>query len=96
MASARGFWCGLAEALYLDLPYVVDSIWRRAEFNFNRWFSYRVLQESDAPLDAADPKARGELSVRRYAQLHDVITHACQQYTADVKAGTFPAADESY
>ena len=34
--------------------------------------------------------------LRRYAQLHDVMTQAFRQYTADVKAGKFPAADESY
>jgi len=34
--------------------------------------------------------------LRRYAQLHDVMTQAFRQYTADVKAGKFPATDESY
>jgi 3-methyl-2-oxobutanoate hydroxymethyltransferase len=34
--------------------------------------------------------------LRRYAQLHDVMTQAFRQYTADVKDGKFPAADESY
>lgn len=34
--------------------------------------------------------------LRRYAQLHDVMTEAFRQYTADVKGGKFPAADESY
>jgi 3-methyl-2-oxobutanoate hydroxymethyltransferase len=34
--------------------------------------------------------------LRRYAQLHDVMTQAFRQYTADVKAGVFPSNDESY
>jgi 3-methyl-2-oxobutanoate hydroxymethyltransferase len=34
--------------------------------------------------------------LRRYAQLHDVMTQAFRQYTTDVKAGRFPASDESY
>ncbi len=34
--------------------------------------------------------------LRRYAQLHDVMTQAFRQYTTDVKTGKFPAADESY
>jgi 3-methyl-2-oxobutanoate hydroxymethyltransferase len=34
--------------------------------------------------------------LRRYAQLHDVMTQAFRQYAADVKDGKFPAADESY
>ena len=34
--------------------------------------------------------------LRRYAQLHEVITRAVQQYTTDVKAGVFPSKDESY
>jgi 3-methyl-2-oxobutanoate hydroxymethyltransferase len=34
--------------------------------------------------------------LRRYAQLHDVMTEAFRQYTADVKGGKFPGADESY
>jgi 3-methyl-2-oxobutanoate hydroxymethyltransferase len=34
--------------------------------------------------------------LRRYAQLHDVMTAAFRQYLADVRAGKFPSADESY
>jgi 3-methyl-2-oxobutanoate hydroxymethyltransferase len=34
--------------------------------------------------------------VRFYAQLHDVMTQAFVQYTADVKAGRFPSEKESY
>ncbi|HTV79666.1 MAG TPA: 3-methyl-2-oxobutanoate hydroxymethyltransferase [Steroidobacteraceae bacterium] len=34
--------------------------------------------------------------LRRYAQLYEVMTQAFRQYTADVKAGTFPSQDESY
>jgi 3-methyl-2-oxobutanoate hydroxymethyltransferase len=34
--------------------------------------------------------------LRRYAQLHDVMTDAFRQYLADVRDGKFPSADESY
>jgi 3-methyl-2-oxobutanoate hydroxymethyltransferase len=34
--------------------------------------------------------------LRRYAQLNDVMTEAFRQYLADVRAGKFPSADESY
>jgi len=34
--------------------------------------------------------------LRRYAQLHEVITAAARQYATDVKAGAFPSRDESY
>lgn len=34
--------------------------------------------------------------LRRYAQLHDVMTEAFRQYSADVRAGRFPSPDESY
>jgi 3-methyl-2-oxobutanoate hydroxymethyltransferase len=34
--------------------------------------------------------------LRRYAQLHDVMTEAFRQYLADVRAGKFPSQDESY
>jgi len=34
--------------------------------------------------------------LRRYAQLHDVMTAAFRQYLADVREGKFPSADESY
>jgi 3-methyl-2-oxobutanoate hydroxymethyltransferase len=34
--------------------------------------------------------------IRHYAQLHEVMKKACEQYIADVKAKSFPAADESY
>ena len=38
----------ITAALYLDLPYIVDSIWRRAEFNVNRWFRYTVVRQGEA------------------------------------------------
>ncbi|MGC1459267.1 MAG: 3-methyl-2-oxobutanoate hydroxymethyltransferase [Steroidobacteraceae bacterium] len=34
--------------------------------------------------------------LRRYAQLHDLMTEAFRQYSADVRAGRFPSQDESY
>ncbi len=34
--------------------------------------------------------------LRRYAQLHEVMTEAFRQYAADVRAGRFPSQDESY
>jgi hypothetical protein len=41
--------CAIAEALFLDLPYILDSAWRRTEFNANRLFSYRVPANGDPP-----------------------------------------------
>jgi hypothetical protein len=32
----------LGKAICVDLPYILDSIWRRAEFNLNRWVRYEV------------------------------------------------------
>jgi 3-methyl-2-oxobutanoate hydroxymethyltransferase len=34
--------------------------------------------------------------IRRYASVGEIIGDACQRYVADVKAGGFPSADESY
>ncbi|HTY94865.1 MAG TPA: 3-methyl-2-oxobutanoate hydroxymethyltransferase [Steroidobacteraceae bacterium] len=34
--------------------------------------------------------------LRRYAQLHEVMTQAFRQYAADVRSGNFPSSDESY
>ena len=34
--------------------------------------------------------------VRRYAALADVVTESVRSYVADVRAGAFPSADESY
>lgn len=28
------------DAVFLDVPYIVDSVWRRAAFNGNRWFTF--------------------------------------------------------
>ncbi len=42
MSNRHRIVCALARALYLDLPYILDSIWRRAEFDVNRWFRYTV------------------------------------------------------
>ncbi len=33
-----------AKAVCLDLPYILDSVWRRAEFNFNRLVQYEIDQ----------------------------------------------------
>jgi 3-methyl-2-oxobutanoate hydroxymethyltransferase len=34
--------------------------------------------------------------VRRYAELHDIMTSAVQRYVADVRKHEFPGAEESY
>ena len=34
--------------------------------------------------------------LRRYAELHDVMTQAVQHYVADVKSRSFPTAEEAY
>jgi 3-methyl-2-oxobutanoate hydroxymethyltransferase len=34
--------------------------------------------------------------LRRYADLHEVITHAVSAYVADVRSKSFPNADEQY
>ena len=34
--------------------------------------------------------------LRRYANLHDIMTEAIENYIKDVKSGNFPAIDESY
>jgi 3-methyl-2-oxobutanoate hydroxymethyltransferase len=34
--------------------------------------------------------------LRRYAQLYDIMLKGCGEYVADVKAGSFPADNESY
>jgi hypothetical protein len=31
-----------AKALCLDLPYILDSVWRRTEFNINRLVRYEI------------------------------------------------------
>ena len=49
----------LTQAICLDLPYIVDSIWRRAEFNLNRVVRYDVTGSRKAGGDA-------HLTWRRY------------------------------
>jgi 3-methyl-2-oxobutanoate hydroxymethyltransferase len=34
--------------------------------------------------------------LRRYAQLHEIMTRAFEHYIEDVRSGAFPAKDESY
>jgi 3-methyl-2-oxobutanoate hydroxymethyltransferase len=34
--------------------------------------------------------------LRRYAELHDIMTDAVQRYVADVKSRDFPTAEEGY
>jgi hypothetical protein len=54
--ATRG--CSLGATLFLDLPYILDSAWRRTEFDLNRRFNYYV--------PAGDQPAR--LEARRYWQ----------------------------
>jgi hypothetical protein len=42
----------LTEAICLDLPYILDSIWRRAEFNLNRVVRYEVTGSKTASVRA--------------------------------------------
>jgi hypothetical protein len=57
MNPVRRLFCQLADALYLDAGYILDSIWRRAEFNLNRYFHYWVRPAS------ADTKAGVEVQL---------------------------------
>ena len=41
------------KAMCLDLPYIVDSVWRRAEFNLNRWVRYEVTGSKGATTTVA-------------------------------------------
>ncbi len=36
-----------AKALCLDLPYILDSVWRRGEFNLNRLVRYEITCTSN-------------------------------------------------
>ena len=51
-----------AKAVCLDLPYILDSIWRRAEFNVNRFFSYQVRPAESHGVEA-------NLAVRPYTRI---------------------------
>src|SRR5664279_4541508 len=37
----------LTKALCLDLPYIVDSVWRHAEYDCNSLFSYRFVKSAE-------------------------------------------------
>jgi hypothetical protein len=39
----------ISKALFLDLPYILDSAWRRGEFNANRKFIYRFPATGGGP-----------------------------------------------
>jgi hypothetical protein len=51
-----------AKAVCLDMPYIVDSVWRRAEFNFNRLVRYDIDPSPDAPV-------RGTVTRRPYTHV---------------------------
>src|SRR5215467_14036199 len=51
-----------AKAMCLDLPYIVDSVWRRAEFNFNRLTDYGYSQSHDGGV-------KWKLAPRRFWQV---------------------------
>jgi hypothetical protein len=50
-----------AKAVCLDLPYILDSVWRRAEFNFNRLVRYDI--------DPTSAPVRGTILRRPYTHV---------------------------
>ena len=59
----------------------------------------RYGAEGDHRLDVYWDDARSGFKprfVRRYADLHEVITNAVSAYVADVRSKSFPNADEQY
>ena len=46
MNALHRWLCQLASALYLDAGYILDSIWRRAEFDVHRYIRYSVSRAS--------------------------------------------------
>jgi hypothetical protein len=48
------------DAFFLDMPYIVDSVWRRAAFNGNRWFTFHDE-------DCSAGRSASAWSPRRYA-----------------------------
>jgi hypothetical protein len=51
-----------AKAVCLDLPYIMDSVWRRAEFNFNRLVRYEIRS-------SASNTVHGTLTPRPYTRV---------------------------
>ena len=47
--SAKTWWCSLCKALFLDVPYVVDSIVRHADYDLNRLHDYAVGAHGGSP-----------------------------------------------
>jgi Patatin-like phospholipase len=59
-APASPKYSALTQAVCLDLPYILDSVWRRAEFNLNRVIKYEVEGSKSTG-------GRATLSWRRYS-----------------------------
>jgi hypothetical protein len=62
MRFLRRILCELTRALYLDVPHIVESIWRRAEFNANRWFRYTITKTNTG-------EVRGQPAPRKFVCL---------------------------
>lgn len=43
--NSTGFWSGIRLALCTDLPFILDSAWRRREFEANRLFDYDLAPD---------------------------------------------------
>jgi hypothetical protein len=87
-------WLGeLAGALYLDAGYILDSIWRRAEFNAHRYFRYDVSRVS-AEANATEPVAvrltpRPEISLPRFWFFAAVVVFVAYGPTLDSLCSVF-------
>jgi hypothetical protein len=82
----RGWLCQVAEALYLDAGYILDSIWRRAEFNLHKYFRYVISPGQDTRVDVR-LTARPEISLPRFWFFAAVIVFVAYGPTLDALCG---------
>jgi hypothetical protein len=83
MNPVRRLFCQLADALYLDAGYILDSIWRRAEFNLNRYFHYRVKSANNQTGVEVQLTPRREIALPRFWLFAGVIVFVAYGPTLD-------------
>ncbi len=54
--KSNPFWSGISMALCADLSFILDSVWRRREFEANRLFDYKIKDD----LSGADAVRRSD------------------------------------
>src|SRR5215211_6570851 len=82
MARLRSLWCAACKALFLDVPYIVDSFVRHADYGVNRLHDYAI-----GPEGGSRPVARRFVALPMFTLFALVLVFAAYGPTQSALCG---------